>query len=436
MTSIITKEIKTHFAKVFKEYVEDTNNSVYITIGNANWANDAAPPTPLNSTGDYIRYWDNMVGGKKLTGNDIYYAIPRYTWTANTSYAEYRHDATMGDNQFYVVTGDWNVYKCISNNYGSISTIEPTSVSTTNISNTADGYIWKFLYTISVNERTRFMTENVIPIKTLTVDDASLQWDVQNNAISGAIHHAYIQSGGTGYSNASNISVTIRGDGENATATVGINNVSNVVNSITFTAFGTGYSYATATISGGGGTGANVIPIIAPCAGHGSDPVCELGATSLIINGKIQNSENGIISVNNQIAQVGLIVSPRKYSLTNLQSNSAFSQTLDLIMTNYGANYEEDEIVYQGTSYVNATFSAKILHWDIANLRLRLINTKGTPSSDVLYGANSAAARFVMEVESYQDCEPYTGQLLYLENMSQISRAPNQTESFKITLDF
>ena len=437
MASIITKDMKIHAAKVFKEYIEDTNNSIYITVGKANlWANDAAPPTPVYCTEEINDFWSNMTGGKKLTGNDIYYAASRYTWTSNTRYAEYRSDADMGNNQYYVVTSDWNVYKCISNGFGKISTTEPTAISPTNISNTSDGYIWKYMLTLSTNERQRFMTENVIPLKTLTVDNGSLQWQVQNNAISGAIFNAYIQAPGSNYSNASNIIVTVSGDGSGANATVGINNISNVVNSITFSSYGTGYTYASISISGGGGSGANIIPIISPYNGHGYDPVSELSATSLIINGRIQNSENGIISIENDIRQIGLVEAPKKYGSSNIQSNTAFSQTMDLTMANYGSDYEEDELVYQGTSYATSTFSARVLEWDSPNLILKLINIDGTPTSDVLNGVNTAASRYVVEIDSNPDCEPRTGKVLYMENIVPIERAPYQTESFKITLNF
>ena len=82
--------------------------------------------------------------------------IPRKNWTNNTSYF-LRHTIipTLFSQDFYVMTDDYNVYKCLSNNdttsggiVGTTSTVKPTGTGTSIIS-TADGYKWKFMYQIS-----------------------------------------------------------------------------------------------------------------------------------------------------------------------------------------------------------------------------------------------------------------------------------------------
>lgn len=84
---------------------------------------------------------------------------------------------------FYVVTDDLNVYKCLENNSGAVSTTKPTSTSTADGTPAAlaDGYIWKYMFTISAADAEKFVSSNWIPVKTLTSDDGSLQWDVQTN---------------------------------------------------------------------------------------------------------------------------------------------------------------------------------------------------------------------------------------------------------------
>ena len=66
---------------------------------------------------------------------------------------------------FYVVTSDYNVYKVISNNNGANSTVATTGTST-NILTTADGYKWKFMYSISASDVNKFVTSD-IPVKTI-----------------------------------------------------------------------------------------------------------------------------------------------------------------------------------------------------------------------------------------------------------------------------
>ena len=90
---------------------------------------------------------------------------------------------------FYVVTDQLNVYKCLGNNNGGVSTIKPSSTSPANTTPAAetDGYIWKYMYTISDADSDKFLTTNWMPVKTLTsTDDGSNQWDVQTNALAGS----------------------------------------------------------------------------------------------------------------------------------------------------------------------------------------------------------------------------------------------------------
>ena len=54
------------------------------------------------------------------------------------------------DANFYVMNSERNVYKCLDNNNNdSGSTVEPTGTDTIVLS-TADGYKWKYMYTLSL----------------------------------------------------------------------------------------------------------------------------------------------------------------------------------------------------------------------------------------------------------------------------------------------
>ena len=98
------------------------------------------------------------------------------------------------------------------------------------------------------------------------------------------------------------------------------------------------------------------------------------------------------------------------------------------------SQYQLDEVVYQGN--INTpTFSGKIVVWDSANNTLQLSSIYGAATSDVLVGLNSSATRFV---QSYveRELEPYTGTLLYIDNMKPVVRSIDQTEDYKIVLRF
>lgn len=101
---------------------------------------------------------------------------------------------------FYVLTEDYNVYKCLDNNNNALSTSKPLGTSTSPIS-TADGYVWKFMYTVPINLRSKFLSEEQMPVV------SALSNQFYSN---GAMDSIIINNKGTGYTTAT---LTVAGDG-------------------------------------------------------------------------------------------------------------------------------------------------------------------------------------------------------------------------------
>ena len=442
MVSVHSKNLEISNAIQFRESVsEPANTKIYLTFGKVEpWPNDAAPPQANSSVTTLYQVWDNMIGGKLITGNDIHHVIRRINWTANTVYDQYDHITSSlilfsANVDFYVVTDEWNVYKCISNNYDSQSTVKPTSVSTTSTSSTADGYVWKFMYNISPSERIKFTTSDYIPVKKLSSNDNSLQWQVQENATEGAINHIQVTNSGLNYFVNSAISISITGDGTGANAFARVNTVSNTIANVVIDSVGSEYTYATVTITANTGSNASLRAIISPPNGHGSDALRELGGANLMLNPRLRGTETGILSVANEYRQIALIEDPTFFNQSNVASNTVFSQLTTLTVNGSSVEYDEDEIVYQGISISASTFSGRIAEWDSSNSIMRLTNVSGTPTTDLLIGANTGAARFVDSVTN-PTLKKYSGNLLYIDNIKPIQRAVDQTEDFKIVLKF
>jgi len=446
MVSIKTKSIRIDSAEQFKEQVSEIDSTqLYLTIGkHTPWANgDSYPNTAVDSINEQNDVWKNMIGGKKVTGNDISLVVKRYNWTANTVYTQYddRANNLFNDTtQFYVLTDEFNVYKCLFNNNGANSTQKPTYTTFNNTSTEIDGYVWKYMYTLNTNDRRRFLTEDWMPVKRLTYDDGSPQWGVQQAAIDGSIDIILVEDGGLSYSNVSNVSLTIYGDGIGANATPYINTSTQVVDNVIVTSFGTGYTFANVTISGynldGSGRKANCYAVMSPINGHGSSPVYELGASTLMINTRISGNENNKIPVVNDYRQIAIIQDPLKYGSSNIvYSNSVFSQLTTLTLSGVGAEYVADEWVYQGTSFSTATFAGKVFNWDTSNSKIKLTEVFGTVKSTNLNGIESGAARFVTGI-TYPDLRSRSGQVLYIDNIQPISRSNEQTESLTIVIKF
>lgn len=102
---------------------------------------------------------------------------------------------------FYCVTSENRVYKCLFNNGGTPSTVEPYWTTHTPFE-TADGYIWKYMYTIPRYFLNKFATAAEIPV---TTANGSLFYS------NGSINAVKILSGGANYD--SNTSLVVSGDG-------------------------------------------------------------------------------------------------------------------------------------------------------------------------------------------------------------------------------
>ena len=221
----------------FRKYNADnfigsfSNNNVYLSIGkNDPWAgasqgeyietspNDATVPIPIDTTTAYYKNHDDLIAIKKVSSADVSHVIKRVNWVTNTVYAEYDHfqddmidgvkldsngqpDPTGTLTDFFVMSATFKVYKCISNNGGSVSTVEPAGTGTTTLEY-ADHYKWKFMYEVQQADVVKFVTTDWIPIKA-PADSATNpdQAQVESNAIDGAIEHINIVAGGTLYKN-------------------------------------------------------------------------------------------------------------------------------------------------------------------------------------------------------------------------------------------
>lgn len=217
MAKYVAKEFSILNARKFKDSVGSTqkdqiDNStiLYAVLGrNRAYTDEGNPDTPIETDKDkQYQLWRDAVGGRKITSGDVEHVVPRYNWTAGTLYAMYRDtDKTMYERSFYVFTSENNVYKCINNNKGAASTVEPTGYST-KVFTLSDGYTWKYMYTISLGQADKFLTAAYMPVRTLANTDASAEGDrqliIQNASANGSIEVVETFNVGSGYMSLSN----------------------------------------------------------------------------------------------------------------------------------------------------------------------------------------------------------------------------------------
>ena len=246
MLAIITNKFRIHNAKSFIEGfseldgIEDPNDpcistirqktNIYLFIGkHTSWTegdtisgsnestDDYNPPIPPDTVQNIdFDVWRNMIAAKKVNPSDIKHVIPRYDWSLNndgtgkiyTQYDDLNSSLFSSSfSPFYVFTDEFNVYKCISNNSGARSTVKPTGKSSSELLRTSDGYVWKYMYSVSPSDSLKFVTSSHIPVQKINLEDMSrdfsnqenLQKEVQSSAVDGAIHSVFKKSEGAGY---------------------------------------------------------------------------------------------------------------------------------------------------------------------------------------------------------------------------------------------
>ena len=212
MTSYSSKEMNIMGAKAFVDSVNEsdgrsTKNStiLYAVLGKStHWPNEPNAPTATETIKDkHYTIWKDAIGAKKINTNDVSHVVPRHDWTTGTVYPMYKHtNINLYSSDFYVLTDQNNVYKCLYNNKGGQSTVKPAGFSTTAFT-TSDGYTWKYMYTISLGLASKFLTASHMPVQTLSESDGSAeqtnQLAVQNASVNGAIQIIETNDVGSGY---------------------------------------------------------------------------------------------------------------------------------------------------------------------------------------------------------------------------------------------
>lgn len=201
---VLTSDFKLHQIRQFIESISEPANTIYYVFAGKPTEyllgdTTIDPPYPSVQTLTTTVY-DEMVLGKQVTENDVRPLAKRYDWQTNVIYDMYdSQDANLKDKFFFVVSqeaGGYYVFKCLDNNGGKPSTSQPLFSSTSPDDpyyETADGYVWKYMYKIDATTYSKFTTLDYIPV----VPDSN----VSSNAVSGTIDVIKIENPGKNYNN-------------------------------------------------------------------------------------------------------------------------------------------------------------------------------------------------------------------------------------------
>ena len=435
MAQIITENFRVFNATRFVEYVVDTN-TLYLFIGRPqNWENEPTAPTPVNVPYQDTLYWADTVALKRIVPNDFKQVVQRKNWSAGIVYSQYDNaSSTLYGSNFYVLTQDNNVYKCISNNFGAASSIKPTGTSI-NVITTSDGYQWKYLYSLSDTDLLKFLTGDFMPV--------NLNYDITSTAIKGTIDNAVVVNSGNSYTTNSNITVSILGDGSGAAVGSILTTGANTIDRIILSAPGSNYTYANLVIQGGGGSNATARAIVSPINGHGSDVLTELGARYVMINTRLNYAEGGgDFPVVNDYRRIGIVKNPISNATSTMATETTLDATITLNVSNVTGTFTLDEYISGDNTNSNAFIVSANANVSSGNVTIRYITPIELFAGNIIFsagetirGANSLAVGTISTITP-AEVKKNTGQILYVENRAKITRASDQAENIHIVIEF
>ena len=404
-------------------------------------------------------------------------AVGKSTATGQTS---------LSDGKFYVMNSNYEVFKCLyngespANPTGQNATYEPKSQPAggqgafsngiyTEPSGTA-GYVWKHMFTLPTADVLSFLSTDFMPIVEAT--EAS-RVTVIGQAVVGGVHVAVVEDAGTALPATATLYTPVYGDGSNAIVKFTTDG-SGSITTAEMEAAGTGYTYGSTILETGkvftdagltsaasSFTGkASIEVVISPSGGHGSDAESELFSKRVMTNIRLTYDEgSGDFPVDNDFRRIGIIQDPFDYGTTNYASASTLRGTAVLKVNGATSDYTVDEDIFQ--SVTGGTAYGKVVSWDSgtgilkyyqspelhsdsgvvrafeSNAANAVVGQASTASGNIDTGATGAVSgiTFTGGLAS-PEIAANSGEIVYIENRRQITRAADQIEDIKLVIEF
>lgn len=524
MSAIVTDQFRILNANNFVDSIEDSDNSYYVFLGLPNpsivgfgrttdW--DTNTPDPIDSINDLNHYKDTIIFGKKITSANVRRVVRRIDWSRGTKYEMYRHDynifnqspltqsSRLYDANYYVMNSEYKVYICIDNGSSGITTggnasqDEPTftDLEPSAAGQSGDGYLWKYLFTVSPSDIIKFdSTEYIcVPNNWQSSTDAQISAVRLNGDSSineNQIKKVYLENPGAGYIGGLGQSFNILGDGDGGRVVLDVDNLGQISN-IQISSGGKGYTYGMVdlgNISANATKAAKLVPIIPPSKGHGYDIYTELGTDKVLIYARFDDSAKDF-PIDTKFAQVGIIKNPVSFGSTSTFVDNQFSSLYSIKLNpssvtgsisvgdkifqsvtggtggfigtavGYVASYDTETNVVKyfrdrslyfnptkqdQTDYKQVSSASKVLSFESSAQPITSVSgfsaVVDTSFSGITTSLNTGkivnlGSQFTSGL-SNPEINKSSGDIIYIDNRPLVSRSPRQKEDVKIILEF
>ncbi len=427
-------------------YVLTDDDHVYKCIYNNNDAESTTKPTGTSTSAietDDGYIWKFMF---KVEASDK-------TKFLTTDYIPVRKIAGAGDPEFdvngriddIIVTDGGSSYETAptviinGDGVGAVATASVSGGEVTDITITNNGEGYSFAYITFSGGGGDGATASVTLGATET---GTVQEDVENAAIPGTIDRLEIINPGIDYIDG-DASVAIVGDGSGAEAIVDVDPDDGSVLALTITNQGSGYTFAEVTIEGSAGSGANIVAVISPRAGHGANAQKELYATNVGFSVNLTN-DTADLFLNNDFRQIGVVKNPLIYDTTN-NFQAVTGTCCYIIQVTDPQNYDMDDVITtdSGGRFLVVQKVDDDGDGVVESIYLLPIIPQITTSSELTNSTKSITG-LAINTEVPEGVEPLaepevdgkTGEIIYLDNREFIVRQQDQVEKIRAILKF
>ena len=445
MSTVVTQNMKKELMLGTVRSINNTTENYYIGVSRSDaWNVEDSAPEAKDNVRIQNDFRNSLQAVHRITAASL--VVPRYSWKTGTTYYAYddlKELADYGSQRWYVANNNNQVYICLRQGTDSTGTAVASTVQPTGENlhpfETSDGYVWKFLYAISALDATLFMTNDHMPIdRVLSTDSNSTgneikQYEIQQAARPGMITGWEVLNGGSGYTNPS-----INVNGVNYPNAVDFTLNSGTIVKAEYTNDSSTLSYihglrgAQVTLSDSNGTNGEVRAIMSSGFGLGADATSDLKAGSMIIGVRVDGNTDDWL-LNQDYRQIGIMRAIKDSSggseWTQLTGNALRSLTL----SNSTIAFSPDEKI------VGATSGAKAYVDQTDGLTIFYHQTDSTGYVDFVAGENLSEEAGLGEGVvgtplNNPEVDPFTGDVLYVNNRSPVTRVANQTEDIKIVI--
>ena len=164
-----------------------------------------------------------------------------------------------------------------------------------------------------------------------------------------------------------------------------------------------------------------------------------------MVNSRLEYGESGNFTTNNDFRKIGLLAQPL-WANGDVSTASTIDQCVTVTVTGWNSTaFAEDELVSAAATGSGAT--GKVVDFKNNNTTLRLVDvvtgTSVTAGYDGIAGSfqtnesiSGAAASANTNGVVGGDLRKFSGDVIYIENRSPVTRADDQIEDVKLIIEF